>query len=352
MPSTAAVVTAALSASFVAAGGLTVAAAVRQPDDRVAEVVKIVDGDTLDVRYSGSVHRVRLLNIDTPEVGRQGADSECLAEEATDYLRERLPVGSEVKLSRDEDSRDRYDRELRGVHDGRGFVNADLVRLGLAVPMHIAPNFRYRAAVDAAHEQASSNEIGLFDPAHGCTVAARSERVDQAVEDGDRAAAYKEAVALRAILRDPDSFGSRLMGTTERARTISRLSKIVARHTPKPKATQNQRVAPKPKATSKPSPTSQPSPSPTPKPKPAPRPTTSAPQPSAPTTPAPPPAPTTTPTPVAPPPAPTPTPQTTSAPPPTTSAPKPRPNNAAPCRSYAPGGKTFTYIDCDTGQPL
>ena len=348
MPSTAAVVTTFLTASLVAAGGLTVTAAVRQPDQRVAEVVKIVDGDTLDVRYSGSVHRVRLLNIDTPEVGRQGADSECLAEEATDYLRERLPVGSEVTLSRDEKGRDRYDRELRGVHDGRGFVNADLVRLGLAVPMHIAPNFRYRAEVDTAHEQASSNEIGLFDPAHGCTVAARSERVHQAVEDGDRAGAYQEAVALRAILRDPESFGSRLMGTTERTRTITRLSKIVARHAPKPRATQ-------PKATPTPRPSSRPSPSPTPKPKPTPRPTTSVPptpQPSAPTSPAAPPAPTTTPTPVAPPSAHTPTPQTTSAPPPTTSVPKPRPSNAAPCRSYAPGGKTFTYIDCDTGQPL
>ncbi|KAB1658876.1 hypothetical protein [Pseudoclavibacter sp. CFCC 11306] len=29
-----------------------------------------------------------------------------------------------------------------------------------------------------------------------------------------------------------------------------------------------------------------------------------------------------------------------------------RPSNAAPCRKYAPGGKSFTYIDCVTKQPI
>lgn len=348
MPSTAVVVSALVAASVVTAGGLTVAGVATMPDDRAAEVVRIVDGDTLDVRYSGSTRRVRLLNIDTPELGRKGADSECLAAEAKAYLEERLPVNSQVKLTRDKDGRDQYDRELRGIHDERGFVNADLVRLGLAVPMHVSPNYRYRTIVDEAHATASQSKYGLFDPARGCTVAARTERVDRAVAQGDRTTAYKEAVALRAILSDPDSFGSRLMGTAERARTVTRLTKIVKRYQPKPKAQQKPKATPKPRATSRPSPSARP------KPKPAPRPTTSvppAPPPSAPTTQAPPPAPT-TPTPAAPPPAPTPTPRTTSAPPPTTSVLKPRPNNAAPCRSYAPGGKTFTYIDCDTGQPL
>ncbi|PRY39333.1 hypothetical protein LY71_1212 [Geodermatophilus tzadiensis] len=30
-------------------------------------MVDVVDGDTLDVRYDGAEHRVRLLNLDTPE---------------------------------------------------------------------------------------------------------------------------------------------------------------------------------------------------------------------------------------------------------------------------------------------
>lgn len=350
MPSTAAVVAASVAASVVAVGGITAtvfAVASTSDRDSAAEVVKIVDGDTLDVRYSGTTHRVRLLNIDTPELGREGADSECLADEAKAFLQKRLPAGSRVTLTWDKERHDRYDRELRGVHDEHGLVNVALVRSGLAVPMHISPNYRYRSEVDEAHAAASEGKVGLFDPRRGCTFAARSERVDQAVQDGDPATAYKEAVALRALLRDPDTFASRLMGQAERTATIARLDKIVTDHRPKPAASPTKKPTPRP--TTRPSPTT----SSKPKPKPTPRPTTSVPAPTPPSTPTPPPAPsTTTSTPVAPPPAQTPAPRTTSAPPPTTSVPKPRPNNAAPCRSYAPGGKTFTYIDCDTGQPL
>jgi endonuclease YncB( thermonuclease family) len=36
------------------------------------EVVRVIDGDTIDVNLLGEVERVRLLRIDTPEVGEAG----------------------------------------------------------------------------------------------------------------------------------------------------------------------------------------------------------------------------------------------------------------------------------------
>jgi len=71
-------------------------------------VVRVVDGDTLDVRLaSGKRERVRLIGIDTPETGT------CHAAQATAAARG-LALGKRVSLRGDatQDSRDRYGRLL------------------------------------------------------------------------------------------------------------------------------------------------------------------------------------------------------------------------------------------------
>jgi endonuclease YncB( thermonuclease family) len=81
-------------------------------------VVRVVDGDTLDVRLqSGNVVSVRMLGIDTPERGR------CGAAEATDNLRSLAPVGSTVDLvsDRTQAAKDRYGRLLRYVARRGGY---------------------------------------------------------------------------------------------------------------------------------------------------------------------------------------------------------------------------------------
>jgi micrococcal nuclease len=47
-----------------------------------ATVAKVVDGDTIDVRYDGETHHVRLLNVDTPESVDPNKPVECLGPEA------------------------------------------------------------------------------------------------------------------------------------------------------------------------------------------------------------------------------------------------------------------------------
>ncbi|MFJ4761298.1 thermonuclease family protein [Kocuria marina] len=54
-------------------------------------VERVVDGDTLDATIAGKSTRVRLLNINTPEVARDGQPGECLADEATAKLEDLLP---------------------------------------------------------------------------------------------------------------------------------------------------------------------------------------------------------------------------------------------------------------------
>lgn len=89
------------------------------PASDVGQVVAVVDGDTIDVATDGGTVRVRLIGIDTPEIGRGGEVSECYAEEARTFLDELL-YGQEVQLIVDatQTDVDRYGRLLRHVYAG------------------------------------------------------------------------------------------------------------------------------------------------------------------------------------------------------------------------------------------
>jgi micrococcal nuclease len=92
-----------------------------------AAVARVDDGDTVDLA-DGS--RVRLVQIDAPELG----EGECYGQEAAQALRELLPEGATVRLEADPrlDDVDRFGRLLRYVHLGATNVNLELVRRGAA----------------------------------------------------------------------------------------------------------------------------------------------------------------------------------------------------------------------------
>lgn len=108
--------------AIASAGALAIAAALvactpsPPAEGEAGEVVAVVDGDTIDVATSRGEVRVRLIGIDSPELGRNGQTSECYAEEARDYLDD-LVYGRTVQLVSDptQDDTDRYDRLLRHV---------------------------------------------------------------------------------------------------------------------------------------------------------------------------------------------------------------------------------------------
>lgn len=130
----------------------------------VARVVDVVDGDTIDVVISGSVERVRLLGIDTPEVAHPGKPGECHGEIATAFTEELLPVSTLVDLSRDVVGRDHYGRLLAYVHrsDDGVFVNYELARQGHAESLHIAPNGIHRVLIAQAVDQARREGLGMW----------------------------------------------------------------------------------------------------------------------------------------------------------------------------------------------
>ncbi len=124
-----------------------------------AVVKRVVDGDTIVVHVGGRDERVRLIGIDTPETVDPRKPVQCFGKEASDHTKALLPAGTVVRLERDAEARDRYDRLLAYVYresDGL-FVNLELARDGYAQLLTIPPNVTYvdelRAAVaDARHE--------------------------------------------------------------------------------------------------------------------------------------------------------------------------------------------------------
>ena len=128
------------------------------PSQVFADVVDVIDGDTIEVEIDGVTERVRYIGIDTPEIGQR-----C-AEEATEANR-RLVSGKRIMLVPDKENRDIYDRLLRYVYSGGELVELKLVELGLARPLKIFPNVRHSDEIAEAARTARANGTGcLWDP--------------------------------------------------------------------------------------------------------------------------------------------------------------------------------------------
>lgn len=121
-----------------------------------AEVVQVIDGDTIEVRLpDGKLERVRLIGIDAPEVDEPGS------EEATSGLKG-LVEGEHVRMEADVSDRDRFDRLLRYVIVGDVFVNETLVREGLAAAVRYPPDTARAETLEAAEAFARGRQSGLW----------------------------------------------------------------------------------------------------------------------------------------------------------------------------------------------
>ncbi len=121
-------------------------------------VADVVDGDTLTLADGA---RVRLVQIDTPELG----GGECYSRAAAKALRRLTPTGTTVALERDAalDAVDRYGRLLRYVWRGSTNVNLELVREGAAtVWLYGGERGRYADRLLAAARDARANGRGLW----------------------------------------------------------------------------------------------------------------------------------------------------------------------------------------------
>ena len=146
------------------AGILAMAMAGQRTGPVTARVERVVDGDTLVVRYQGERHTVRLIGVDTPESVHPTAPVEHFGAEASAFTRARLD-GQTVELAVDPagDTVDAFGRLPQFVYlEGENF-SATLIREGYG---HAIRGFNYsmRPEFIALENQARIQGRGLWAP--------------------------------------------------------------------------------------------------------------------------------------------------------------------------------------------
>jgi endonuclease YncB( thermonuclease family) len=126
-----------------------------------AAVQRVVDGDTL---HLADGRRVRLIGLDTPELGRAGRPAEPGAVAARSRLRELVAASrGRVGLRLGREAQDRYGRTLAHVYDGRGRnLEAQMLDEGLGYRVAVAPNVALVDCQQAAERQARTARRGLW----------------------------------------------------------------------------------------------------------------------------------------------------------------------------------------------
>lgn len=124
-------------------------------------VTRVIDGDTIEVDIGGTIYKVRYIGIDTPELDDERPEFCALAQEAT-RLNRQLVEGETVRLEQDVSETDKYGRLLRYVYVDDTFVNAELVRQGLAWAKAYEPDTKYQDILEEAEAEARQDKIGIW----------------------------------------------------------------------------------------------------------------------------------------------------------------------------------------------
>ncbi|MDF9776370.1 endonuclease YncB(thermonuclease family) [Pseudomonas baetica] len=132
------------------------------PDGLTTVVVqRVVDGDTLRLSDGRSV---RMIGLNTPELGKQGRSDEPFAVAARKRL-EALVAASDgqVGLLPGKESQDHYGRTLAHVYGADGAnLEAQMLAEGLGFLVAVAPNVDLVACQQAAERSARQAGLGLW----------------------------------------------------------------------------------------------------------------------------------------------------------------------------------------------
>jgi micrococcal nuclease len=105
-------------------------------------VVRVIDGDTIEIEMDGQLYTVRYIGVDTPETKHPTKGVQPYGPEASERNRQ-LVEGRMVYLEKDVSETDRYGRLLRYVYVDDAMVNAVLVQEGYAQVATYPPDVRY-----------------------------------------------------------------------------------------------------------------------------------------------------------------------------------------------------------------
>jgi micrococcal nuclease len=149
----------ALSADLRARVGAALAADGAPAGSERAQVIRVIDGDTLVVADGRTV---RLLGIDTPETHNPSLRGPQPFGDTATLRLSALVQDRTVILERDATDTDHYGRTLRHVWVGRALVAELLAREGLGHALAIPPDTRHAERIRAAQAAAKAAGRGIW----------------------------------------------------------------------------------------------------------------------------------------------------------------------------------------------
>ena len=140
-----------------------------ETDYTVAQVFRVIDGDTIDVSLEGEIVRVRMIGIDAPESVSFDEDRNTFwGERASEYTKEHLKEGRIIYLTYDLEMYDNYGRLLAYVWVENEFDNLNslyqyqMLKDGYAVLFTYKPNTKYVSDLQNAERIAFNDKAGLW----------------------------------------------------------------------------------------------------------------------------------------------------------------------------------------------
>lgn len=121
------------------------------PQKVTFKVLEVIDGDTFKINDHNETRRVRLMGVNTPEIGK------CLSDEAKYKLAE-LVSSQEVTL--EDQFSDPYGRIMANVFIGDRYINKEMLLTGLG-RMDYYEN-PHKVELKAAYAEAKSKKLGIF----------------------------------------------------------------------------------------------------------------------------------------------------------------------------------------------
>ncbi|PKM93299.1 MAG: nuclease [Firmicutes bacterium HGW-Firmicutes-1] len=131
----------------------------------MAEVLKVIDGDTIEVLISGHKEQIRFIGVNCPEL------NDHYSEEAKRFTSNEL-LGKIVYMEKDTIDKDHYNRLLRYVwtripssedDNITEMFNVKLLSEGYASILKIAPNDKYAAQFQTIEKESQEKNKGIWE---------------------------------------------------------------------------------------------------------------------------------------------------------------------------------------------
>lgn len=127
------------------------------------KVIKVIDGDTIEIYKNKKIEKIRLIGVNTPETVNPRKPVQCFGKEASNKLKELLS-NQIVRLESDETQTnlDKYGRQLRYVFLNNENINKKMIEEGYGFEYTYKAPYKYQREFKESEKIAKSKSLGLW----------------------------------------------------------------------------------------------------------------------------------------------------------------------------------------------